>query len=71
MIASPSNVGVRVRAPAKLNLFFEVIGKRSDGFHEIETLMTPIDLFDDLSFVPNNSGQITTRVPLGGIESTE
>ena len=28
-----------VRAPAKLNLFFEVLSKRNDGFHEIETLM--------------------------------
>ena len=34
--------GVLVRTPAKLNLFLEVLGKRTDGFHELETLMTSI-----------------------------
>ena len=37
-----------VRAPAKLNLFFEVLAKRNDGFHEIETLMVPVSLYDTL-----------------------
>lgn len=40
---------VTVRAPAKLNLFLEVLGKRDDGFHEIETLMCPISLCDEVS----------------------
>ena len=31
--------GVVVHAPAKLNLFFEVLNRRSDGFHEVETLV--------------------------------
>ena len=47
---------IRVEAPAKLNLFFEVLGKRSDGFHEIETLMVPINLYDSLTFTPHFSG---------------
>ena len=39
---------VRVEAPAKLNLFLEVLGEREDGFHQIETLMCPISLCDHL-----------------------
>ncbi len=49
---------VTVFAPAKLNLFLEVLGKRSDGFHEIETLMVPIGLSDTLSLEANTSGEI-------------
>lgn len=38
------------KAPAKVNLCLNVLGKRPDGFHEMEMLMTPIDLADRLSF---------------------
>jgi len=38
-----------VQAPAKLNLFLEVFARRNDGFHELETLMVPIGLFDTLT----------------------
>lgn len=40
--------GVEVRAPAKVNLFLEVLGKRPDGFHEIATLMVAVSLYDVL-----------------------
>ena len=47
-----------VRAPAKLNLLLEVLARRGDGFHEIETLMVPIRLFDSLEFCADSTGQI-------------
>jgi 4-diphosphocytidyl-2-C-methyl-D-erythritol kinase len=55
--------GVFVRAPAKLNLFFEVLAKRSDGFHEVETLMAPISLYDTLvaSSRPDDSLSVHCR----------
>jgi len=40
--------GWEVWAPAKLNLFLEILRKREDGFHELQTLMCPIDVFDTL-----------------------
>ncbi len=49
---------VIVHAPAKLNLFFEVLAKRPDGFHEIETLMCPIELYDTITFREDASGQV-------------
>lgn len=47
-----------VDSPAKLNLFLEVSEKRADGFHEIETVMTRLDLYDTLLFTPNDSSKI-------------
>ena len=35
---------MQLYAPAKINLSFEIKGRREDGFHEIETLMAPISL---------------------------
>ncbi len=37
---------VQERAPAKLNVFLRVLGRRSDGYHDIETLILPLDLCD-------------------------
>ena len=39
-----------VHTPAKLNLFLEVLGKRTDGYHELETLLVSVGLYDTLRF---------------------
>lgn len=44
--------------PAKVNLHLEVLGRRSDGFHELETLMCPIDLYDTLYVRSETTGRI-------------
>jgi 4-diphosphocytidyl-2-C-methyl-D-erythritol kinase len=53
-----SAVELVVQTPAKLNLFFEVLARRNDGYHEIETLMCPIDLYDTLYFREEPSGKL-------------
>jgi 4-diphosphocytidyl-2-C-methyl-D-erythritol kinase len=58
MLIHRSAIQFVVHAPAKVNLFFEVLGKRADGYHEIETLMCPIDLYDTLYFQEEPSGQL-------------
>lgn len=39
---------MQVLAPAKINLSLRVLERRPDGFHEIETLIAPVSLFDEL-----------------------
>ncbi len=39
-----------VEAPAKLNLFLEVLGRREDGYHNLDTVMIAVDVFDTLRF---------------------
>ncbi len=47
---------MQILAPAKINLSLRVLDRRPDGFHEIETLMAPISLFDEIAIAPNESG---------------
>ena len=47
---------MQVIAPAKINLSLRVLGRRSDGFHEIETLIAPISLCDKIK-VEQHSGR--------------
>ena len=48
--------GIRVLAPAKLNLFFELVSKRSDGYHNVSTVMQTVDLSDELVLHRKSSG---------------
>jgi 4-diphosphocytidyl-2-C-methyl-D-erythritol kinase len=51
--------GVVLAAPAKLNLFLEILHKRPDGYHELESLMVAIDLFDTLELRATSDGTIS------------
>lgn len=46
------------RAPAKINLSLDVLGKRDDGFHEVEMIMTSIDLADRIELMPSANNVI-------------
>jgi 4-diphosphocytidyl-2-C-methyl-D-erythritol kinase len=46
-------------APAKLNLFLHVVGRRPDGYHRLQTLFQILDLADTVSIAVREDGQIT------------
>ena len=51
-------MNLELSAPAKLNLFLHVVGCRTDGYHELQSVFVLIDLCDTIRFTPNQSGQI-------------
>lgn len=54
-------------APAKLNLFLHVTGRRPDGYHTLQTLFRFVGLYDALRFVPRSDGQIALANPIPGV----
>lgn len=54
---------VLMKAPAKINLSLDVLHKRPDGYHEVEMIMTTIDLADriELTWLPNDTIKITSQ----------
>jgi 4-diphosphocytidyl-2-C-methyl-D-erythritol kinase len=56
-----------VKAPAKINLFLHVVGRRADGYHELQTAFDFVDLCDELEFRIRDDGAIQLRGDLSGV----
>jgi len=51
---------LRLLAPAKLNLYLRVVGRRHDGYHEIETLFERVDLADEITLTLRPKGIVVS-----------
>jgi 4-diphosphocytidyl-2-C-methyl-D-erythritol kinase len=58
-------------APAKLNLFLHVVGRRDDGYHLLQTVFRLIDLCDTLEFAPRADGEVRLATPISGVPEAE
>lgn len=54
-------------APAKINLFLHVVGRREDGYHLLQTVFRFLDYGDSLRFHPRHDGEIIAVAPLPGV----
>ena len=55
---------IRIESPAKVNLFLEVLGKREDGYHNVETVLETVDLCDDIILKETKEGiEIASNFP--------
>ena len=54
-------------APAKLNLFLHVIGRRQDGYHLLQTVFRFLDFSDQLSFAVRPDGIVRLHNPIAGV----
>ena len=51
---------IALKSPAKVNLFLEIKNKRKDGYHNLESIMQTISLYDELSFEDTDKGILLT-----------
>jgi 4-diphosphocytidyl-2-C-methyl-D-erythritol kinase len=58
-------------APAKLNLFLHVLGRRADGYHELQTVFQLLELCDWLTFAPTDDGAVSRPGGLAEIPPDE
>jgi 4-diphosphocytidyl-2-C-methyl-D-erythritol kinase len=73
MLYRLSDTHVTVFAPAKLNLFLKVLEKRADGYHELETLMVSVGLYDTLDLTDDardTTGHNSTETSRGNLQLT-
>ena len=54
-------------APAKLNLFLHIVGRRPDGYHELQTCFQFLDLHDDISIAVRTDGQVRLHAGAPGV----
>ncbi|WP_454256016.1 4-(cytidine 5'-diphospho)-2-C-methyl-D-erythritol kinase [Pseudomonas sp. Marseille-Q8238] len=54
-------------APAKLNLMLHILGRRADGYHELQTLFQFLDYGDELGFSPRDDGDIRLHSDIVGV----
>ena len=64
----PVGVSMTIPAPAKLNLFLHVTGRRDDGYHELESLLVLLDFGDMLTVTTRDDGQIEAAHAIAGVE---
>ncbi|MGP3591706.1 4-(cytidine 5'-diphospho)-2-C-methyl-D-erythritol kinase [Vagococcus sp. WN89Y] len=58
-------------APAKLNLFLYITGRRADGYHTLQTLFQFLDYGDTLRIEPRSDGKIRLLTPVPGVPDEE
>lgn len=57
-------VAIEKLSPSKVNLLLNILSRRPDGFHEVETVMQPVRVFDQLSFTRGGQGiRLTCNEP--------
>jgi 4-diphosphocytidyl-2-C-methyl-D-erythritol kinase len=63
----PEQTALRLPAPAKLNLFLHVTGRRPDGYHTLESLVVPIDRADLITLSLRDDGAVTRTHGAAGV----
>jgi 4-diphosphocytidyl-2-C-methyl-D-erythritol kinase len=63
----PAAAELILPAPAKLNLMLHILGRRADGYHELQTLFQFLDAGDELGFALRRDGEIRLHTAIEGV----
>jgi 4-diphosphocytidyl-2-C-methyl-D-erythritol kinase len=67
MIPNTNTKSLELLSPAKLNLFLHITGRRTDGYHNLQTLFQLLNYGDTLRFTTRTDGQITLSPEIPGV----
>jgi len=62
----PAGRSLRCHAPGKINLGLRIVGRRPDGYHELESLFAPLDLGDDVEVAVSEATTLEVEIKLEG-----
>ena len=65
--AIPAAAELVLPAPAKLNLMLHILGRRADGYHQLQTLFQFLDFGDELGFALRDDGEIRLHTAIDGV----
>lgn len=68
---APPLTSLSLPAPAKLNLFLHVTGRRADSYHDLQTVFQFLDLCDDITFSLRTDGDITLSPEIDGVPAAQ
>lgn len=60
-------VSITLPCPAKLNLFLHITGRRSDGYHDLQTAFQLLDYGDEITIEVNDSDKVSVTAPIAGL----
>lgn len=68
---SAPDLSLVIHTPAKLNLFLDIKGRRADGYHELETVMVSLNLYDTLMFTDLTEDLNQTQIELNCLQTDQ
>lgn len=61
---------IKIKSPAKINIGLNILNKREDGFHNLETIFYPLELFDEITIIKNNDFSFNSNDEQLNLEKT-
>lgn len=62
---------IRIKSPAKINLFLAVTGRRENGYHNLSTVMQTVSLYNEVTLQKSDKTEVIFSTPFAGVSNAE